>query len=153
MAAPYVGPKLKETNLLKLMRCSLFLWSALPIALTVGCVYSHRDLAYTSAPGTAVVTTTSPRPAVRVYPDNTTARVGSVPGEVDDMTIANSIRGFLARDTAHVYGNVDISVTRGHAVLRGTVPTDVDRQTLYNQVAAVPGVVSVEDQLGVNPRY
>src|ERR1051326_2420082 len=94
------------------MKFSNLSWIALPLVLATGCVYSHRDYAYTRPGTTTVVAPTSPRPAVRVYPDSTTARAGRRPGEIDDMSIAGSVRTILARDTAHVYGNVDISVNR-----------------------------------------
>src|ERR1041385_5254892 len=95
-----------------------------PVALAAGCV-SHHDLSYTTP--AAVVAPTSPSPAVRVYPNRTTPRITTAPGEADDLTIANSVRNILSRDTAHVYGNVDIAINRGVATLRGTVPTEHDR--------------------------
>lgn len=125
-------------------------WIALPLVIATGCVYSHRDYAYTTpATTTTVVTPTSPRPAVRVYPDSTTARVGRRPGEIDDLSIAGSVRTILARDTAHIYGNVDVSVNKGVATLRGTVPTEHDAQVLRDEIASVPGVDYVDNQLGV----
>jgi|ERR1051326_671499 hypothetical protein len=134
------------------MKFSNLSWIALPLVLATGCVYSHRDYAYTRPGTTTVVAPTSPRPAVRVYPDSTTARVGRRPGEIDDMSIAGSVRTILARDTAHVYGNVDISVNRGVATLRGTVPTEHDAQLLRDEIAAIPGVDYVDNQLGVDLR-
>jgi osmotically-inducible protein OsmY len=89
---------------------------------------------------------------VRVYPDSTTARIGSRPGEIDDLTVASSVRTILARDTAHIYGNVDVSVTRGMATLRGTVPSEHDGQVLRDEIAAIPGVDYVDNQLAVDLR-
>src|SRR6266850_898741 len=43
IAPSYRRPKLKEMNLLKLMKFSLLLSTVLPVVLTVGCVNSHRD--------------------------------------------------------------------------------------------------------------
>jgi osmotically-inducible protein OsmY len=68
------------------------------------------------------------------------------------MSIANSVRSILARDTAHIYGNVDISVNRGVATLRGAVPTEHDAQLLRDEIAAIPGVDYVDNQLGVDLR-
>jgi osmotically-inducible protein OsmY len=133
------------------MKLSNLSWIALPLMLATGCVYSHRDYAYTT-PATTVVTPTSPRAAVRVYPDSTTARVGTRPGEIDDLSIANSVRTILVRDTAHIYGNVDVSVKRGVATLRGTVPTEHDGQVLRDEIAAMPGVDYVDNQLAVDLR-
>lgn len=135
--------------MLKLMKLSLVFVAALPIALTMGCI-SHHDLSY--APAATVVAPTSPSPAVRVYPNGTMPRITTTPGEADDLTIANSVKRILARDTAHVYGNVDIGINRGLVTLRGTVPTEHDRLQLHDEIAAVPGVDSVDNELGVDLR-
>ncbi len=135
-------------NLLKLMKTSFFLWAALPVALTVGCVYSHRDYGYTS-PGTTVVAPTSYSMGARVYPESKSTRVATTPGETDDLSIANSVRNILAKDTAHVYRNVDVSVVKGYVSLRGTVASEQDGRWLYDQIAAIPGVTSVDNQLGL----
>lgn len=135
------------------MKLSISSLIALPLILAAGCVYSHRDYSYSPPAATAtVVAPTSPRPAVRVYPNNTTPRIATAPGEIDDLTVARSVRIILARDTAHIYGNVDISVNKGVATLRGTVPTEHDRQVLQDQIATIPGVDYVDNQLGVDLR-
>lgn len=133
------------------MKLSLFLSTVLPVALTVGCVYSHRDYAY-QTPGTTVVGPTSYSTGARVYPESTSTRVVTTPGETDDLAIANSVRSIFARDTAHVYGNVDVSVVKGYVSLRGTVPSDQDGQRLYDEIARIPGVTSVDNQLGLKYR-
>jgi osmotically-inducible protein OsmY len=134
------------------MKISLLLSTVLPVALTVGCVYSHRDYAY-GTPGTTVVAPTSGYSAgARVYPESTSTRVVTAPGETDDLSIANSVRTIFARDTAHVYGNVDVSVVKGYVSLRGTVPSDQDSQRLYDEIARIPGVTSVDNQLGLKYR-
>jgi hypothetical protein len=120
-------------NLLKHMKLSLLLSTVLPVAVTVGCVYSHRDYAY-ETPGTTVVGPTSYSAGARVYPESTSTRVVTTPGETDDLSIANSVRSIFARDTAHVYGNVDVSVVKGQVSLR------------------IPGVTSVDNQLGLKYR-
>ena len=119
--------------------------------MTVGCVYSHRDYAY-GTPGTTVVAPTSYSVGPRVYPESTSTRVVTTPGEADDLSIANSVRSIFARDTAHVYGNVDVSVVKGYVSLRGTVPSDQDGQRLYDEIARIPGVTSVDNQLGLKYR-
>jgi len=133
------------------MKLSLLLSTVLPIAMTVGCVYSHRDYAY-GTPGTTVVAPTSYSVGPRVYPESTSTRVVTTPGEADDLSIANSVRSIFARDTAHVYGNVDVSVVKGYVSLRGTVPSDQDGQRLYDEIARIPGVTSVDNQLGLKYR-
>jgi Predicted periplasmic or secreted lipoprotein len=127
------------------MKFSLFLSAALPVALTVGCVYTHRDY----APGTTAVAPTGYYTGPRVYPESTSTRVVTTPGEGDDLSIANSVRNILAKDTAHVYRNVDVSVVKGYVSLRGTVASEQDGRWLYDQIAAIPGVTSVDNQLGL----
>ena len=73
----------------------------------------------------------------------------TTPGEGDDLSIANSVRNILAKDTAHVYRNVDVSVVKGYVSLRGTVASEQDGRWLYDQIAAIPGVTSVDNQLGL----
>jgi osmotically-inducible protein OsmY len=138
-------------NLLKPMKFTLLLATVLPVALTVGCVYSHRDYAY-GTPGTTVVAPTSYSASPRVYPEGTSTRVVTTPGETDDLAIANSVRNILAKDTAHVYANVDVSVVKGYVSLRGTVPNDQDGLRLYDEIARIPGVTSVDNQLGLKYR-
>jgi len=133
------------------MKISLFLWAALPVALTVGCVYTHRDHGYATT-GTTVVAPTSYSATPRVYPESTSTRVVTTPGETDDLAIANSVRNILAKDTAHVYANVDVSVVKGYVSLRGTVPNDQDALRLYDEIARIPGVTSVDNQLGLKYR-
>ena len=133
------------------MKRSFFFWLVLPVVATVGCINSHQEPGYAITPRT-VITPTSPSPAVRVYPDTTTPRITTAPGEADDVTIANSIRNILARDTARVYGNVDIAVNRGLVTLRGSVPTEHDRFELQSEISTVAGVSSVDNQLGVDLR-
>ena len=128
------------------MKTSFFLWATLPVALTVGCVYSHRDYGY-ATPGTTVVAPTSYYTGPRVYPESGSTHVVATPG--DDLSIANSVRNIFAKDTAHVYRNVDVNVVKGYVTLRGTVPSDQDGRWLYDQIAAIPGVTSVDNQLGL----
>jgi hypothetical protein len=133
------------------MKRLFFFWLILPVIATVGCINSHQEPGYAVAPRT-VIAPTSPSPAVRVYPNTTSPRISTVPGEADDMTIANSIRDILARDTARVYGNVDIAVNRGLVTLRGSVPTEHDRIQLQDELSTLAGVTSVDNQLGVDLR-
>ena len=138
-------------NLLKHLKLSLFLSTALPVALTFGCAYGHREYAY-ETPGTTVVAPTSYGAGARVYPESTSTRVVTTPGETDDLSIANSVRNILAKDTAHVYANVDVSVVKGYVSIRGTVPNAQDGVRLYDEIARIPGVTSVDNQLGLKYR-
>jgi len=147
MARIHPRPKLKY-ELLKHMKLSLFLWTVLPVAATVGCTYNYRGYGY-ATPERVVVAPTSYRPAPRVYSVSTSTGIVVTPGETDDLSLANSIRNILARDPAHVYRNVDVSIVKGFVTLRGMVPTVQDAERLYDEIAAVPGVASVENQLGI----
>src|SRR5215471_7300671 len=105
-------------NLLKFMKFSFFIWTALPVALTVGCVCSHRYYGY-ATPG-VVILPTSYSTAARVYPKSTSTRIAITPRETDDLRIANSIANILAKDTL-LYRNVNVSIVKGVVSLRGTV--------------------------------
>jgi hypothetical protein len=132
-------------NFLKLMKFSFFVWTALPVALTVGCVCNHRYYGY-ATPGIDIVPT-SYGTAARVYPKSTSTRIATTPGETDALRIAKSIANILA--STHLYRNVDVSITKGIVSLRGTVPRQQDSQRLCDEITAVPGVTLVENQLGL----
>ena len=132
-------------NFLKLMKFSFFIWTALPVALTVGCVCSHHYYGY-ATPG-IVIEPTSYSTAARVYPKSTSTRMAITPGETDALRIANSIANILA--STHLYRNVDVSIVKGIVSLRGTVPRVQDSQRLCDEITAVPGVTLVENQLGL----
>jgi osmotically-inducible protein OsmY len=126
------------------MKFSFFIWTALPVALTVGCVCNHRYYGY-ATPG-IVMEPTSYSTAARVYPKSTSTRVASTPRETDDLSIANSIANILAKDTTQLYRNVEVTIVKGVVSLRGTVQ---DSQRLCGEITAVPGVTLVENQLGL----
>jgi BON domain len=134
-------------NLLKFMKFSFFIWSALPVALTVGCVCNHRYYGY-ATPG-IVIEPTSYSTAARVYPKSTSTRTVITLREADDLSIANSIANILAKDTTHLYRNVEVSIVNGVVSLRGTVPRVQDSQRLCDEITAIPGVTLVENQLGL----
>jgi hypothetical protein len=146
MARIHPRPKLKY-EFSKHMKLSLFLWTVLPVAASVGCTYNYRGYGY-ATPGMAVVAPTSYSPAPRVYSVSTSTGIVITPGETDDLSLANSIRNILAKDT-HLYRNVDVSIVKGFVKLRGTVPRVQDGERLCDEITAVPGVASVENQLGI----
>lgn len=128
------------------MKFSFFTWTALPVALTVGCVCNHRYYGY-AAPGIVLVPT-SYSTAARVYPISTSTHITITPGATHDLSIANSIANILAKD-ARLYRNVDVSVVKGIVALRGTVPRVQDSERLCDEITAVPGVTLVKNQLGL----
>src|SRR5262245_188418 len=129
------------------MKFSFLTWTALPVALTVGCVCNHRYYGY-ATPGMVMVPTSSST-AARVYPKSTSTRVVITSGETDDLSIANSIADILAKDTTHLYRNVNVSIVKGIVALRGTVPRVQDSERLCDEITAVPGVTLVKNQLGL----
>jgi osmotically-inducible protein OsmY len=131
----------------KFAKFSFFIWTALPVALTGGCVCNHRYYGY-ATPGTVIVPT-SYNAAARVYPKSTSTRIATTPRETDDLSIANSIANILAKDTTHLYRNVDVSVVKGIVALRGTVPRVQDSDRLCDEITAVPGVTLVKNQLSL----
>jgi osmotically-inducible protein OsmY len=68
-----------------------------------------------------------------------------------DLELAERIRTELNNDPALPAGRrVDATVKDSVVWLRGTVPTDQDRQNIANHVAAIPGVARVENALGAD---
>jgi hypothetical protein len=68
-----------------------------------------------------------------------------------DLDLAQRIRADLNNDPALPAGRrVDATVKDGVVWLRGTVPTDQDRQNIAERVAAIPGVARVENGLGAD---
>lgn len=162
------------------MRSNKFLWIIIPsVAITAGCVYSHQPATYTrtgtvvtTGPAVAVATppstvvATSPRSAVRVYPDTklsiTSAEPPPAPVSVpitvvgapsaNDAVITTSIKQMLETDSTRLYRNVDFAIDNGKVTLRGSVPTDHDRVELQNRLAAMPGVISIDNKLDVEWR-
>jgi osmotically-inducible protein OsmY len=53
---------------------------------------------------------------------------------------------------ASITGNVEAKVHHGFVTLRGTVPTENDRELIKSRVSRLPGVVQVNDELGINLR-
>jgi osmotically-inducible protein OsmY len=45
--------------------------------------------------------------------------------------------------------NVDVEVVRSTAILRGTVPSEYDKQELAGRIAQIPGVIAVDNRLVV----
>jgi hypothetical protein len=149
--SPYSTPEqaieIRVNELLKFIKFTFFIWTTLPVALTVGCVCNHRYYGY-ATPGIVLVPT-SYSTAARVYPKSTSTRIAITPGEIDALNIANSIANILAKDTTHLYRNVDVSIVKGIVSIRGTVPREQDSQRLCDEITAVPGVTLVENQLGL----
>ena len=139
---------------MKLFRLCLAL--LLPGTFAAGCVRSHHAVYYTPAPGAVVVAPTSDRPVERVYPAPTVTVPSSPPPDVNsaDVAVAASVSQLLKADRSlsDATRNVEASVAGGVVTLRGTVPTDHDRDEIVERVSRIPGVTRVRDHLGVELR-
>jgi hypothetical protein len=137
----------------------LFAFS-LPLVLSWGCIYSHRN-GVVYGPEPVVVTPTSERHVVRVYPEPTTVVVPStvvpVPSTTStyasgDVAIAGAMRRMFEADPnlASSARNVRITVLNGQVTMTGTVVTQNDREALHSAVNTTPGVSRVDDRVQVD---
>ncbi len=148
------------------MKAGKWLWAVVPLSLLTGCIQSHRrEVVYTPEP---VLPPTSSRPEVRVYSTPTTPQApvvtttpapatpapappAAAPG---DVAVATGISQLLKGDPnlASVSSNVEATVDNNVVTLRGTVPTEHDRDEIVQRVSQLPGVLHVNDQLGIDLR-
>jgi len=71
---------------------------------------------------------------------------GSRTASFDDARIKEDVIGALNGD--HLKG-IEVSVTSGHVILVGLVPSDAARALAATDAERVPGVVSVDNQIDV----
>jgi len=134
--------------MLQIMIKSRIVLLALPFVLATGCHSHMRHGSQTPAP-------TSSSPAVRVYPEEssvTKAAPGSVSTtEMDDMDVAVRLRNDIQADPAlrSAAKLVDIEIINRHAILRGNVANEKDRNLLTQKMSTFPGVTSMDDRLTV----
>lgn len=135
------------------------IWMALPLSLAAGCVQSHRaPVVYVPPPTTTtIVTPTSERPVVRVYPPATALETvppvttTTVVPTSSDLAMADTIRKMFDADPSFSSAtkNVQVGVYHGTVTLRGTVPLREDSDELQRRIQTIPGVVQVDNQLEV----
>ncbi len=119
-----------------------------------GCVYSHRQpevVYYAPVPEPATtLPPTSENPAPRVYPGSPPAPAGTVLSS--DVALAHSIRDVLKNDPnlAAVSDKVLVKVEGGIVSLKGTVPTEHDRDEIAGRISRLPGVRRLNDHLGID---
>ncbi len=137
------------------MNARILLLGILPLAF-VGCVYSHHNpdvVYYTPAPGEPVGTLppTSDSPAVRVYPGSPPASAHDSDVLSSDLAVARSIRNLLKYDSnlSAASERVMVKVDGGVVKLRGTVPTEHDKDEMIERISRIPGVREVQDHLGI----
>lgn len=129
--------------------------------LAVGCAESHRDSSVSYSPALSEsYAPTSDRAVARVYPEtpSTTDATTPPPGaNSQDWTLAQEVRSLLMSDST--LGNAPMAavVNNGVVTLRGKVRNEKDRERLREEIARLPGVQRVDDQmdfknpLGIGP--
>jgi|SRR4051812_12135480 osmotically-inducible protein OsmY len=133
---------------------SKLLLLALPLALSMGCRSHMTGVAVGVPDHEAGYARTSSREAVRVYPEPSSSNLGNTGAPMDDMDVAVRIRNEIQKDPAlrKAARNVDIEVTGGRMILRGTVAHEHDRALIREHFDRYPGIMSTEDRLSVgNP--
>ena len=68
---------------------------------------------------------------------------------VHDAAITASVNAALARDGALAATLIDVETVNGHVNLKGRAPDPDARERASRIAAAIPGVVSVENQLAI----
>ena len=128
------------------------------LVLVSGCESPRQSMAY--SPPT--VPPTSARPDVRVYSAPPPPVITEPPSSFatpppvadPDVALAQSISQLLKGEPglASISCNVEARVNHGFVTLRGTVPTENDRELIKDRVSKLPGVARVTDELGVDLR-
>ena len=142
---------MKEEVLFMKKKVGALVWLTVPLLVVVGCSSSSRDSSVSYSPTlTEPVSPTSDRDAARIYANQgATVSTTSVPkgASSQDWQIAEEVRALLSADPK--LGNAPMAavVNNGVVTLRGDVRNKKDRQRLHDQIAALPGVVRVDDQM------
>jgi len=133
---------------------------ALAALLVSGCVQSHRErVVYVPEPAPLAPTSTTPE--VRVYspagpvvtqppPSAVTPAIASDPDVVLAQSVSRLLKG--EPDLASVSRKVSATVQNGVVTLRGSVPSENDREEIKERVSRLPGVFRVVDELGTELR-
>jgi osmotically-inducible protein OsmY len=135
---------------------SNLVWLTVPTLLAVGCAETHRDSSVSYSPALSEpLTATSDRPEARAYPAPTagsTATVAPQGASQQDWTLAEEIRSLLTSN--HDLGKAPMTavVKNGVVTLQGGSRNEKERQQLRDEIARLPGVQRVDDQLALkNP--
>ncbi len=138
------------------MKSRILLLGILALAMA-GCVQSHRNpgvVYYTPGPADpGTLPPTSDRPAVRVYPGSPPPGVNDSDALNSDLAIAHSIRDLFRYDPnlAAASEKVIVQVNGGVVKLRGTVPSEHDRDEMVLRISRIPGVKGVQSHhLGID---
>ena len=133
---------------------------ALPLTFAVGCAHTPKQEAELYEPvDSATLTPTSARPVSRVYADDQgrprgiTRTAPAKGASAEDWALGEELRAALTTEKSLAYpSEVLVAVdknSKGSVKLRGVVPNDRERQRLHDRIAAVPGVLQIDDQVTV----
>jgi osmotically-inducible protein OsmY len=73
-------------------------------------------------------------------------------GKPADREIADNARAAFQRDPILAHGKVQVAVQDGQAVLSGTADSDFEKDHAQELVSRLNGIVSVKDDIKLNPR-
>ncbi len=80
--------------------------------------------------------------------ENAAAKVG---GKVDDAVITSSVKTELAKDASLRALRINVDTAKGRVALKGKAPSNEAREHATTLAQNVKGVVSVDNQLTVEP--
>src|SRR5581483_168899 len=126
-------------------------WLSVPVLVAVGCASNQPDRSVSYSPALSEsYSPTSDRDAARVYstvPSNIEVTTPPTGANSQDWTLAEEIRGLLTSDRKLGDAPMAAVVKNGVVTLRGSVRNDRQRQELRDEIARLPGVQRVDDQL------
>ena len=127
------------------------IWLSIPLALVVGCAETHRDASVSYSPALSdSFKPTSDRMDSRMYAEPPmSGEVTTVPSGAgpQDWKLAEEIRSLLMSDRSLGKAPMAAVVNNGVVTLRGSVRNDKERERLRDEIARLPGVQRVDDQL------
>ncbi len=123
---------------------------AVPLLLAVGCAERHNSsVSYSPALG-QTYPETSDRPSDRTYaePPGGTEVTAPPPGATqEDWVLAEEIRGLLTRNEKLGTAPMAAVVKQGVVTLQGGVRNQRERAALREEIARLPGVRRVDDEM------
>ncbi|HLH53152.1 MAG TPA: BON domain-containing protein [Verrucomicrobiae bacterium] len=127
------------------------LWLGLPLCLAVGCAENRRDASVSYSPAlTGTYSPTGDRDASRVYTDTQSGidlRNPPPGANAQDWQLAEEIRSFLTTHNKLGRAQVVAVVNNGVVTLKGGVRNNEERQRLREEIAQLPGVQRVDDEM------
>jgi hypothetical protein len=127
-------------------------WLSVPVLLAVGCAETRHDPSVSYSPALSESYSPTGPTASRVYPaepSNVTVTAPPPGAGNQDWALAQQIQSVLMADR-RLDSQVAAVVRNGVVTLRGGIRTTArERERLRDEIARIPGVVRVDDQLGV----